>query len=279
MHFGSLAACSRPFRSDTRPTSSRDVCPHLVDELRRPWAFFSRFSLVFLDLFRVLEPAKQAWYRWRYCSESSPNDSMCAYLQTPLPGRRRDVQSLEFVALDLETTGLSPSTDRIVSVGSVCVFGTRVRCSTARHAYVRIDGSVEQSATIHQIRDMDLHDARPERDVLDGVLQVLAGRVLLVHHAPVDLGFLRAACRRHYGISLITRTVDTLQLARRLREHGEQRVGEGELRLHALREAYGLPRYSAHNALSDAVATAELYLALLHRWAGRDTLPLRTILA
>lgn len=227
----------------------------------------------------MLEPAKQAWYRWRYCSESAPDDPMCAYLETPLPSRRSNAQHLEFVALDLETTGLSPSSDRIVSVGSVCVVGTRVRCSTARHTYVQIDGSVEQSATIHQIRDMDLHGAHPERVVLGSLLQELAGRVLLVHHAPIDLGFLRAACLRQFGIPLIARTVDTLQLARRLIERGEQQVEDGELRLHALRKAYGLPRYPAHNALSDAVATAELYLALLHRWAGRDALPLRTILS
>jgi len=111
------------------------------------------------------------------------------------------------------------------------------------------------------------------------VLTHLQGHVLLVHHAPMDVGFLNAACRRHYNVPLLAPTVDTLTLARRLQERGNQRSREGSLRLHALRSTFGLPRYAAHNALSDAVATAELYLALLPRWAGDDALPLRTILA
>ena len=36
----------------------------------------------------------------------------------------------------------------------------------------------------------------------------------------------------------------------------------GDLRLFNLRPRYNLPRYKAHNALSDAIATAELFMAL-----------------
>lgn len=204
---------------------------------------------------------------------------MQTYLDAPLPPRSADVRSLSLMALDLETTGLDPSADNIVSAGLVKIEGTHIQCSTAEHILVRIDGSVEQSATIHQITDTDLHQAVSERTMLDRLLDVLAGHVLLVHHAPMDLGFLNAACRRHYHRPLIIRTVDTLPMARQLCERGDQRARDGELRLHALRTAYGLPRYPAHNALSDALATAELYLALLSRWAGTDALPLRTILS
>jgi DNA polymerase-3 subunit epsilon len=204
---------------------------------------------------------------------------MRTYLDVSLPSRTADVRTLPIVALDLETTGLDPSSDAIVSAGFLRIDGTSIRCESAEHILVQIDGSVEHSATIHQITDTDLREAVTEREMLDRLLEVLAGRVMLVHHAPMDLGFLNAACRRHYNQPLIVRTVDTLPLARQLSERGDQRVSDGELRLHALRTAYGLPRYPAHNALSDALATAELYLALLPLWAGTDALPLRAILS
>jgi len=216
---------------------------------------------------------RRAWYR-RHC-----DGAMAAYLDASPPAARADVKKLDLLALDLETTGLDPGTDRIVSIGFIEIDGRRICGDRARHVLLNIDGTVDQSATIHRITDTDLRDAVSERDALDTVLTHLQGHVLLVHHAPMDVGFLNAACRRHYNVPLLAPTVDTLALARRLQERGNQRSREGSLRLHALRSTFGLPRYAAHNALSDAVATAELYLALLTRWAGDDALPLRTILA
>ena len=221
----------------------------------------------------VFDRLRHSWYQHEAAG------AMRTYLDIPLPSRSDDVRSLPIVALDLETTGLDPSSDAIVSAGFVEIDGTSIRCESAEHILVRIDGSVEQSATIHQITDADLRKAVTERKMIDRLLQVLAGRVMLVHHAPMDVGFLNAACRRHYSQPLIVRTIDTLPMARQLRERGNHQVRDGKLRLHALRTAYGLPRYPAHNALSDALATAELYLALLPRWAGTDALPLRAILS
>jgi DNA polymerase-3 subunit epsilon len=220
----------------------------------------------------MFEEVKQWWYRQKV--DEGP---MATYLAGDLPALRADARTTEYLALDLETTGLDVGTDAVVSVGFVPVVDGRVQCHGARHQYVQFDGSVAQSATIHHIRDSDLREARPVVDVLSDVLDALAGRVLLVHHAPVDLGFLSAACRRSYGVPLVARVVDTLDLARRRRERGDEQIREGELRLHALRSAYGLPRYAAHDALTDALATAELFLAMLPAWAGDEAIPLRTL--
>lgn len=221
----------------------------------------------------MLDRAKQWWYR-RHTSDGP----MRRYLDAPLPSGSDDARTADYLALDLETTGLDPSTDAIVSVGYVPLSNGRIHLTGARHQFVRIDRSVEQSATIHHIVDADLDDARSERDVLDAVLDAMRGRVLLVHHAPVDAGFLRAACQRVYGVPLVARIVDTLDLARRRRDRSDHVVRDGELRLHALRAAYGLPRYPAHDALTDALSTAELFLAMLPHWSGNERLPLRTIL-
>ena len=216
---------------------------------------------------------KQWWYR-----RHAPPGPMQAYLDAPLPSPRAAAQSMEYLAVDLETTGLQPSNDRIVSVGYVPICEQRIRASGARHLYVRLNRSVDQSATIHHIRDTDLEGALSEADALAHLLRALRHRVLIVHHAPMDVGFLNAACRRQYGVPLLARTVDTLDLARRRHTRGEKAVQEGTLRLHALRSAYHLPRYGAHDALTDALATAELFLAMLHKWAGDDPLPLRILL-
>lgn len=221
----------------------------------------------------MLAPMRRWWYRRQV--DGGP---MADFLSSAPPSGSEDARKLEWVALDFETTGLDPASDSIVSAGSVRVENGRIRCSTARHLYVRIDRSVDQSATIHRIRDSDLDGARSEREMLEVVLGELTGRVLLAHHAPVELGFLDAACRRHFGVPFVAPAVCTLDLARRRRNRGDREPREGELRLHALRTDYGLPRYPAHDALTDALATAELFLAMLPEWSGSDALPLRTIL-
>jgi DNA polymerase-3 subunit epsilon len=68
--------------------------------------------------------------------------------------------------------------------------------------------------------------------------------------------------------------VDTLALQQRLLP-GHHRAVDGSLRLDVVRRTYGLPRYTAHHALTDAIAAAELFLAQvaeLERRLGREAL-------
>jgi DNA polymerase-3 subunit epsilon len=212
------------------------------------------------------------WWHRRRTSAAFMRD----YLDAAAPSRRTPALDADYLVLDLEMTGLQPASDRIVSMGWVQVQAGRIRMRTARHVLLAIDGSVAESATVHHLRDQDLSGGCPEREALRILLRALQGRVLVAHHAPLDLRFLHAACRRHAGVPLLARTVDTLALARRRRQRGHRQARDGELRLDALRAAYNLPRYPAHNALSDALATAELFLALLQHQS--DETPLRALL-
>jgi DNA polymerase-3 subunit epsilon len=193
------------------------------------------------------------------------------YLAQPFPRPGQDYREVQYVAVDLETTGLDARRDQILSIGWVLVEGNRIRLDRAHHRLVRVAGDIPaESAVIHQITDdvaaggLDLSDTLPE------LLADLAGRVLIAHHARIELGFLGAACKRLWGRGLLVRTVDTQTVARRLLERRQVPFKGSDLRLHALCERYNLPRRGAHNALSDALAAAELFLAqAAHRDSGR----------
>ncbi len=194
------------------------------------------------------------------------------YLAVPLPERAADWRRVDFVALDLETTGLDPAHDEILSVGMVELRGGCIRLDSARHYLVAPDRAVpERSAVIHQLTDDQVADGRPLGEVLPEVLGRLAGRVLLCHHAAVETGFLDAACRRIYGTAFVALVADTEWLIGRWLVQRNQPLAPGALRLHALRERFNLPRYKAHDALVDALATAELFCAFAaHRELGSD---------
>lgn len=199
------------------------------------------------------------------------------YLTHAPPDPRRDYRGAEYVAVDLETTGLSPQRDAPLSLGWVLVRAGAVELSTARHAVLRAERPVAQSAAVHGLTDDRLANGEDAAAVLSALLEVLSGRVLVAHHAAIELRFLDRLCREHFGGPLLVRVVDTMTLAaRRAERHGA--VDENALRLQTLRERYGLPRYTAHSALSDALATAELFLALAAEREGADGLPLRHLL-
>jgi len=218
-------------------------------------------------------------WRRRWQLRRAPAGPLRDYLARPLPSPRRDYRETEFVAIDLETTGLDVKRDLILSVGYVTLRGKRIDLGSTCHRVIRIDRSIpEASAVIHQITDDQSARGLELEGVLAELLTQLAGKVMIAHHATIECGFLGNACRRLWQGGLPVRVVDTQVLARRTFERRQIPFKGSDLRLHALGDRYNLPRYGAHNALSDALAAAELFLAQAAHRDGGKGLPLRDFL-
>ncbi len=201
------------------------------------------------------------------------------YLATPFVDPARECREVEYIALDLETTGLDPQKDQIISFGYLLVRGVRIELGSARHRVIRQACAIPaESAVIHGITDDQAAEGHDLEEVLTELLQALTGRVLIAHHAMIELGFIGAACQRLYGGELLLPAVDTLGQARAAMLRANLPIRGGELRLAALRDRYNLPRYPAHNALSDALAAAELFAAQIEERAGKHKLPLKALL-
>lgn len=177
-----------------------------------------------------------------------------------IPSRATPVSELGLLAVDLETTGLSAGRDRMLAVGMVPVDGGRVELAGARRLLVDHDDPGEAVA-VHGLTHDDLERGRPLAEVLGELRRALTGRALLAHHAPFDLAFLDAAFRSLGHPPVRVPVVCTLDLQRRLLTRGGEELPPGALRLWRARESHGLPRVRAHDALGDALACAELFLA------------------
>ena len=149
---------------------------------------------------------------------------------------------------------------------------------SAEHHLIRASASVGQSAIIHQLRDCELEEAEPLSSAIERLLTVAAGKVLVFHNAFLDMAFLNLATRELYGVPMLLPTLDTLALEERLLRRRQQVIKAGDLRLQGCRSRYGLPDYPAHNALIDAIATAELLLAHARKRAGSGALSLGQLL-
>ncbi len=200
--------------------------------------------------------------------EKAPPGPLREFLSVPFPSPKRDCREVPFLAVDLETTGLEANRGEIVSVGYVAMTGFRIDLGSATHRLVAPEGAIpEQSAVIHHITDDAAAGGESIERVITELLKVLAGKVLVAHHARVEFSFLDAACETIWGTRFLVPVVDTEWIERRTLERRGHTFAPKELRLSRLRERYNLPRYRAHDALVDALAAAELFAAQV---AARD---------
>lgn len=176
-------------------------------------------------------------------------------------GRGDFWKDVEFLVVDTETSSLDAGAGELLSAGWVVVRGGRIVLSTAEHWLVKPRNGVGHSATIHSLRDCELSEGLDERELMSHFLKAASGRVLVFHHAPLDLAFLNRMSRRLSGAPLLLPVVDTLQVESRYLERRHQPVVNNMLRLASCCARYNLPPARAHNALTDALATAELLLA------------------
>ncbi|MGI9237816.1 MAG: exonuclease domain-containing protein [Woeseiaceae bacterium] len=184
-------------------------------------------------------------------------------VERSMPSPGTPFNQLEFLSLDMETTGLDPASADMLSVGWVVIRDGRVDLQTAESHIVRPSGAVGSSASVHGLTDTIVEAGDDLSIVLRRIIEVLIGRVLLVHHAGLDKALLDRLCRRQFGAPLLIPVADTMALERCRNERRHHVDEKKSYRLADLRDNYRLPRYSAHDSLVDAIATAELLIAMV----------------
>jgi len=165
----------------------------------------------------------------------------------------------DFIAFDLETTGLSPDFNRIVEVGAVRFRSDGIELD-------RMEQLVDPRCTIptdvtkiHGITNEVVSGQPPIEDVLPEFVEFLghSKTILLAHNASFDVGFLSAAFSRCQAILPEHPVIDTLALSRqmlpRLRNH----------RLETVARHLRIADSTEHRSLGDALVVQSAFLKLL----------------
>lgn len=192
-----------------------------------------------------------------------PKGALYDFLSVPFPSEETCLADLPILSVDFETTGLNAITDKLLSVGFVCIDKRQIKLSSCYHQIINTKHRLDaDNVIIHQITDHQKSQGEPLRVVVEALLKALAGKVMLVHFSRIEKQFLRQACLELYGVSPPLMLLDTLAMAKRKLDQRDIAYDPQDLRLSALRHKHNLPNHFAHNALNDAIATAELLLAL-----------------
>jgi DNA polymerase III epsilon subunit family exonuclease len=177
-------------------------------------------------------------------------------LAMPL-GHDLPLESATYVVVDLETTGLSPSSSRICEIGAVRVRALELEdeFQTLVNPGVPIGGAV---SALTGLRDPELRRAPRVDKAVARFLAFAEDAVLVAHNARFDLAFLDRETERLTGKRLAAPVVDTVALARRVLGGRVARAS-----LASLSHFFGTSVRPCHRALPDARATAEVLLALI----------------
>jgi len=198
--------------------------------------------------------------------KKAPAGALRDFLSVPLPTVNTPIDNVDILAVDFETTGLDAKQDKLLSVGFITLKKQQLSLKTSYHQIIKTQQQLEESnVIIHHITDSQKEQGQALATVVEALLKALAGKVMLVHFARIEKQFLTEACLELYGMAPAFPMIDTLALAKRRLDKRDVAYDPSELRLTNLRHNFKLPEHHAHNALNDAIATAELFMAQMSK--------------
>lgn len=169
----------------------------------------------------------------------------------------------DYVAVDLETTGLEPKEDKIIEIGALKVVGGRVEgiYETFVNPYRKL---TEQVRSLTGIKDGEVENAPGIEEILEKFLAFAGDLPLLGHHVIFDYSFLKRAAVNQ-GFPFERMGIDTLKLARKFMPEEEKK------NLGNACAYFGIRQENRHRALEDAKAAHRLYEEMYRRQGMEET--------
>lgn len=202
------------------------------------------------NLFKSADPPAPEWQQYLDHFKAQPPPSAV-------------IEQINFLVLDLETTGLNSRKDHMLSLGAVQVRNFEIRVDQRMEYFVRqSDYTPNQSIGIHGILPGQSASGIGEAELMKELLGFMQADVIVGHHIGFDVAVLNQAIKRSYGKTLKNRVIDTVDL---IKKWDRLSLGPAhrDLSLDAVCQRWKIPLHERHTAAGDTLLTAILFLKLL----------------
>ena len=185
---------------------------------------------------------------------------LAAWHLLPEIDRTAAFEHTRLVVVDVETTGLDLAKDTLISIGAVAVVNGRIALGDSFSVVLRqSEVSRRENILIHGISGTDQREGEPPADALLAFLDYLGKSPLVAFHVAFDETMIRRAMRSYLGFSFKHPWLDLAyvlpalwpELMRRLRALDDWSV------------RFSIHNDDRHNAVADALATAQLLLVAI----------------
>lgn len=193
-----------------------------------------------------------------------------AYLtgtKSGIPGKK-PVSDVRFVVIDVETSGLNVTKDRILSIALFEVIHDQIDIARSRKWIVFQPEPLPTAATaIHGILPCETRKGIAEKDLLQQLLPLLTGAVVVGHHVRFDLAMIQESMIRNLGLKCYNRMIDTARIAMHelMAFHPTGYAHQRPPSLDEVCAQLNLPPVARHTAEGDAFTAAEVFLLLCGR--------------
>jgi len=164
-----------------------------------------------------------------------------------------------YVVVDVESSGLNISRDRLIAIGAVAVTNGCIRLDDSFEIVLQqAQVSDKDNILIHGIGGTAQREGMPAADALLAFLEYLGKDPLIAFHVTFDESMIGRAMRTFLGLNFRHAWADLAYVAPALHPQLARRYRT----LDDWMGRFGIGNYARHNALADALSTAELLLAL-----------------
>lgn len=171
----------------------------------------------------------------------------------------------DYIAIDLETTGIRLSKDKIIEVGLLKVKDSHIidTFSCVINPDMQVDDKILE---LTKISKNELENAKRIHEVINHIVDFCGEYVLLGHNTIFDYSFVKKEANRA-GLEFEKRGIDTYKLCKRVLPENVRKN---------LTEAcgyFGIERKNSHRAFSDAYYTHVLFQEIIKNFKTLEISP------
>lgn len=216
----------------------------------------------------LLSRMRNRWIRARLKGKDLPPHARKNLTALDHLGLNQRAKNLRYVVLDLETTGLSPTRDRVLSLAAFRVVESRILLGDVFSSLVNPERVIPSSVIkIHGIVPSMVAGAPSFEEVCDRFIRYLGTDILVGYNVRFDLRFLNIYMQQRYSFSLQNLALDAQSMCRKavfpihLRSYAARFRGNHDL--DTVASHFNIDIHERHTALGDSLATAMIFQRIL----------------
>ena len=208
----------------------------------------------------------QRWLTPRPVLDAQQSARLSAWLALPEIDRAAGLGHARCVVVDVETTGLNLMTDSLISIGAVGVINGRIALGD-RFSVVLQQSTVSrrENILVHGISGSAQREGEPPAAALLSFLEYLGKDPLVAFHVTFDETMIGRAIRHYLGFRFRHPWLDLAYVLPALfpeRMHSHRSLDDWS-------DHFSIPHEYRHDAMSDALATAQLFLVAINAAARK----------
>lgn len=201
---------------------------------------------------------------------------LAAWQALPVPRQDQPIGASRYVVVDVESSGLNTARDRLIAIGAVAVTNGRIRLGDSLEIVLQqAQASAKDNILIHGIGGTAQREGVPPADALLSFLEYLGKDALIAFHVAFDQAMINRAMKTWLGLAFQHAWADLAYVAPAL----HPRIARRYRTLDDWMGRFQIGNYARHNALADALSTAELFLVLQPQLASRGATRFRDVKA